>query len=278
LLVSDLQNPFFMSLIQGVEDTAQRNGYSVILCNSSEDNRREQQYLQVLYAERIAGAILIPTQERLGNALKGFHERHIPLVAADRRIQDSTIDAVLVDNIRGAREAVEHLIGHGYRRIGIITGPQTITTGRERLEGYHQALQAANITPDPLLERSGPFKEENGRVLTEELLQLTPPIDALFVANNVMTLGAFKTLLAHKIRVPNDLALVGYDETPWATLSSISLTTVMQPVYELGSTAAQRLFQRLKDPTIQTRQEILLTPTLVVRDSSYRQDVSNTPV
>src|SRR6202022_1363122 len=147
--------------------------------------------------------------------------------------------------------------------------PQAVPPGRERLVGYHQALQAANITPDPLLERSGPFKEENGRVFVEELLHLASPIDALFVANNVMTLEAFKTLLAHKIRIPDDLALVGYDETPWATLSSISLTTVIQPVYELGSTAAQRLFQRLKAPTIQTRQEILLTPTLAVRDSSY---------
>ena len=276
LLVSDLQNPFFMNLIQGVEDTAQRNGYSVILCNSREDSLREQQYLKVLYAERVSGAILIPTRENLGSTLKGFHERHIPLVAVDRRIKDTMIDAVLVDNVRGAREAVNHLIGNGYRRIGIITGPPTITTARERLTGYRQALLEAGISPDPALERSGAFREANGSMFTEELLHLTPAIDALFVANSIMTLEAFKTLLAHQIRVPDDLALVGYDETPWADLSSVSLTTVMQPIYELGCVATQRLFQHLQDSTAHARQEILLTPTLHVRASSSRLDVANT--
>ena len=163
LLVPDLQNPFFLSLIQGVEDIAHANGYSVILCNSNEDHRREQHYLEVLYAERVAGAIFIPTRERLGDALKGFHERQIPLVTVDRRIQDSAIDAVLVNNIRGACEAVEHLITQGYCRIGIITGPLTITTGREHLEGYHEALLAAGMLPNPSFERSGALKEENGR-------------------------------------------------------------------------------------------------------------------
>jgi len=267
LLISDIQNPFFTTLVRGVEDVAQRNGYSLILCNSDEDPRKEQQYIEVLCAEQVAGAIVVPTRERQ-RTMRLFHERHIPVVAVDRRIEDQHVDAVLVDNRRGARDAVSHLIANGYRRIGLVTGPPTTTTGRERLDGYCQALRAAGIPHDPALEKYGPFKEESGRLLTAELLELEEPVDALFVANNLLTLGALEALHARRLRVPDDIALVGFDEIPWAALNSISLTTVTQPVYDLGSTAATRLFQRLHNPNDFTRQEIVLTPMLRVRGSS----------
>ena len=209
LLISDIQNPFFMSLIQGVEDEAHRNGYSVLLCNSSEDALREQQYLQVLCAERVAGAIIVPTRERLGPALDGFHERNIPLVAVDRRIKDPKADAILVDNCLGARIAVTHLIDNGYRRIGVITGPKTVTTGHDRLEGYRQALQAANIPHDPALERWGSFHRESGTQLAEELLATQPTIDALFVGNNLIAMGALDAIHAHGLRVPADIGVCG---------------------------------------------------------------------
>jgi LacI family transcriptional regulator len=267
LLISDIQNLFFMDLIKGVEDVALRNGYSVLLCNSDENPQREQQYLEVLYDERVAGLIIVPTREQLGD-LERFRERNIPIVAVDRRIKSKSIDAVLVDNARGAREAVTHLITNGYRRIGTIVGPKTITTGYERLVGYRQAMEEAGIAHDPALEKFGSFKEESGRQATDELLALNPRVDALFVGNNLMTMGALNTLHKHGLFVPNDVALIGYDAMPWAALGSISLTTVAQPVYELGATAALRLFQRLQNPGEQTRQEIILTPTLRILGSS----------
>jgi LacI family transcriptional regulator, galactose operon repressor len=267
LLISDIQNLFFMDLIKGVEDIAQRNGYSVLLCNSDENAQRERQYLDVLYDERVAGLIIVPTHEQMRD-LERFRERNIPIVAVDRRIKNKHVDAVLVDNVRGAREAVKHLIANGYRRIGAITGPKTITTGYERLVGYRQALEEAGITPDPELEKLGVFREESGRQATNELLALTPRIDALFVGNNTLTMGAMDALHKHDLRVPDDVAIIGYDAMPWAALGSISLTTVTQPVYELGATAALRLFQRLQNPGTQTRQEIILTPTLRVLGSS----------
>lgn len=269
LLISDIQNPFFMGLIRGVEDQALRHEYSLILCNSSESPQREQQYLDVLYAERVAGVIVVPTREHLGEETrKRFCERGIPIVAVDRRLKDKNIDAVLVDNLRGAREAVAHLVANGYRRVGVITGPQRVTTGRERLEGYRLALQDAGIPFDPALERHGPFNAETGRTLAEELLGLEPPIDALFVGNNLMTLGAMGAIRERNLRLPADLALVGYDDIQWAEVGPVSLTTVIQPVYELGSTAALRLFQRLQNPTMESKQEIILAPELRVRASS----------
>lgn len=267
LLISDIQNPFFTALIRSVEDVAQREGYSVILCNSDENPRKERQYVEVLCAEQVAGAIVVPTNER-SRAMQLFRERHIPVVAVDRRIADRHVDVVLVDNSAGARAGVAHLIANGYRRIGLITGPPNTTTGRERREGYRQALDAAGLAHDPDLERHGAFKEQSGRVLTTQLLDLTPPIDALFSANNLLTLGALEALHARALRVPDDIAVVGFDEMPWAALSTVSLTTITQPVYDLGSTAAMRLFQRLYQRDVFTRQEIILAPTLRIRGSS----------
>jgi LacI family transcriptional regulator len=272
LLITDIQNPFFTTLIRGVEDVAQRNGYSVILCNSDEDPVKERQYIEVLCAERVAGAIVVSTHERQRD-LKLFREHNIPIVAVDRRITNLDTDAVLVDNRRGAREAVAHLLANGYRRIGVISGPLTTTTGRERLEGYRQALQEAGLEPDAQLERYGTFKEESGRQLAHELLDLEPALDALFVGNNLMTLGTLEALHMRNLRVPDDIAVVGFDEMPWAALSAISLTTVTQPVYEIGSTAALRLFQRLQNPDALTRQEIVLVPTLRIRGSSRPRTV-----
>jgi len=273
LLITDIQNPFFTALVRGVEDVAQRNGYSLILCNSDEDPHKERQYIEVLCAERVAGAIITPTREQQ-RALKLFREHNIPIVTVDRRVKDKETDAVLVDNVRGAREATAHLLANGYRHIGIISGPITTTTGHERLEGYRQALHEAGIVRNPALERIGSFKEESGQQLTYELLDTEQPLDALFTANNLMTLGALAALNERGKRVPEDIGVVGFDEMQWASLNAISLTTVAQPIYEIGSTAALRLFQRLQNPTAFTRQEIVLAPTLRVRDSSRpRPDV-----
>jgi LacI family transcriptional regulator len=268
LLISDIQNPFFANLIRGVEDEALRHEHSLILCNSDENPQREQQYLEVLYTERVAGVIVVPTRERLNEEMRQrFRERGTPIVAVDRRVRDKEIDAVLTDNVTGARDAVAHLIANGYRRIGVTTGPEIVTTGRERLEGYRLALREAGIPLDPALERCGSFRAESGRELAEQLLDLTPPIDALFVGNNLLTLGALHAIQGRNLRIPDDIAIVGYDDIPWAELGSISLTTVTQPVYDLGSAAAVRLFQRMSNPT-QSRQEIILSPTLRVRGSS----------
>jgi DNA-binding LacI/PurR family transcriptional regulator len=267
LLISDIQNPFFTTLIHSIEQEAQRHGYSVLLCNSDENPQRERQNIEMLCSEHVAGAIVVPTHEQ-PRELREFQKHDIPIIAVDRRVKDRTTDAVLVDNVRGAYEGVTHLITNGYRRIGVVTGPLSTTTGRERLEGYRKALDEAAITHDPSLERIGSFREDSGQQLTNELLNLNPPIDALFTANNLMTLGALEAIHKRNLRIPEDIAIVGFDEMPWAALSAISLTTVTQPVYEIGSTAALRLFQRIENPSALTKQELVLAPTLRIRGSS----------
>jgi LacI family transcriptional regulator len=278
LLISDIQNPFFTGLVRGVEDIAQQHGHSVILCNSDEDPKKERQYVDVLCAEHVAGAIIVPASEH-SQSFQRFRELNIPLVAVDRRLEGRTTDAVLVDNVRGAYDAVLHLTAAGYRRIGLITGPIATTTGKHRREGYRRALAEAGISRDPTLERIGTFKERSGAELAAELLALDPPIDALFITNNLMTLGALETLHARGVRIPDDVAVVAFDDAPWASLPPISLTTVSQPVYELGTTAANRLFQRMQENAELSHQEIVLSPTLCIRRSSRpRSSPSSVPV
>jgi LacI family transcriptional regulator, galactose operon repressor len=267
LLVTEFRNPFFMDIVHGVEDVTQEHGYLLVLCNSKEDQDREGQYIELLCAEQVAGAIVVPTTDRKP-ILTPLVESGIPVVCVDRRVRDRAIDSVLIDNVGAAREAVAHLIGNGYRRIGIVTGPDRTTTARERLEGYHSALREAGIAPDPELERRGPFTQDRGRQLTSELLDLTPAVEALLIGNNRLMQGALHAIYAHGLRIPDDIAVVGFDDVPWIAPGSVSLTTVTQPAYELGCTAALRLIQRLKHPTHLARQETVLTYRLQIGDSS----------
>jgi DNA-binding LacI/PurR family transcriptional regulator len=267
LLVTEFRNPFFMDIVHGVEDVTQEYGYLLVLCNSKEDQDREGQYIELMCAEQVAGAIVVPTTDRKP-ILTPLVESGIPVVCVDRRVNDRAIDTVLIDNSAAARAAVAHLIGNGYRRIGLVTGPDRTTTARERLEGYRGALLDAGIALDPALERRGPFTEERGRQLTDELLDLDPAVEALLIGNNRLMQGALAAIYAHGMRIPEDIAVVGFDEVPWMTPGSVSLTTVMQPAYELGSTAALRLIQRLKHPDRLARQETVLSYRLHIGDSS----------
>jgi DNA-binding LacI/PurR family transcriptional regulator len=267
LLVSDIQNPFFLEVLRGVEDTIQQHGYLLVLSNTAEDPMRERQYIEVMCAEAVAGAIVVPTTDRT-SILQPFVEAGIPVVALDRRVHDPAVDTVLLDNVAAAREAVAHLIANGYRRIAMITGPERTTTARERLAGYRQALRQAGIAPDAVLERRGPFTADTGRERTRELLALQPPIDALLAGNNRLTMGALEAIHDHGLRIPADIAVVSFDQVPWISPGSISLTMVTQPAYELGSAAALRLVQRLQHPRPLARQEIVLAHRLDIGDSS----------
>jgi LacI family transcriptional regulator len=275
LLIIDIQNPFYMDVMRGVEEVAQQNGYLLVVCNSAEDPKKEQQYIDVLASEPVAGVVIVPTHERM-QGLDTLLARNIPVVAIDRRIRNRTIDAVLIDNVIAAKEAVSHLIANGYRRIGIIGGPRSTTTGSERLLGYRQALQEAGIPLDPQLEQQGPYHEETGQRGVNALLDLDPPIEALFTGNNRLTVGALRALYARHLRVPGDVALAGFDEVGWAVPDLVSVTAVKQPSYELGKTAAIRLLQRLQHPD-SSRQEIILQHQLLIRESSRPRTAANEP-
>lgn len=265
LILSDIANPFFTTVVRGIEDLAYANKYSLLLCNSDEDRAKEALYLRVLLAEKVAGAIISPTDED-SIACAALIESGIPVVAMDRRLRSLRVDTVLVDNVSGAYRAVSHLIQLGHRRIGLIGGPTTITTGRERQQGYEKALIDHGLAIDEDLIRVGDFKQDSGHQKACELLELRDPPTAIFAANNLMTLGALNAIHEKGLNIPQDVAVVGFDDMPWAPSLNPPLTTVAQPAYELGRVAAEMLLARIANPDRPIR-EIRLETALIIRMS-----------
>lgn len=268
LVLGDIENPFTIAMLRGVEEEVRRNKYLLVICNNPPSPRVEEQhqYFEILVAAPVAGAIINPVQERL-KALELLKARSVPIVTIDQRVRDTSIDSVRIDNIQAARELTEHLITNGYRRIAIVTGPKSSTTANDRLLGYRQALQEAGIAYDASIEAHGPFIEETGQQAAYTFLDLAHPPDAIFTANNRQTAGVYRALLSRKKRVPQDIALVGFDQVSWDMPGSVSVTTIMQPGYELGRAAANRLIQHLKQPET-PKQDIILPHQLVIRESS----------
>jgi LacI family transcriptional regulator len=278
LLISDIANPFFIRAVRAIEDVAQENGYNVILCNTDEDAAKEAQYLRVLMEKRVDGIILATTAGSR-QMVRDVRWRRIPLVLFDRELPGVATDLVKVDGVTGGRLATEHLLRLGHRRIAIIHGPVVRSTGAERLQGYLEALRAAGVRPDPALIQEGNFKQDSGRTGAQRLLALSPPPTALFCTNNLMTVGALQTLGEQGVRIPADLSLIGYDDMEWWTLTHPPLTTVGQPVYELGREAMRLLLAQIEAPGRRRAQRVVLKPELLARASCGppRASTSNTP-
>jgi DNA-binding LacI/PurR family transcriptional regulator len=265
LVLPDIQNPFFADLARGVEDVAQRHGYLVFLGNTDEDAAKEKLYLDVMRAESVDG-IIVPPSSETDEAVADLVRRKLPVVCVDRSLRRGKVDTVVVDNVRGAREAMEHLIGLGHRRIGFIEGLPQLSTSRERLQGYRQALEEHGIAFDPSLVLQGDSRQASGRDLTHKLLALPERPTALLVGNNLMTLGALEMIHQKGLRIPEDVAILGYDDMPWALALNPPLTAVRQPGDEVGRRAMELLLQRIRDPQ-RSVSLVMMQPELVVRKS-----------
>ncbi|MBE3575894.1 MAG: LacI family DNA-binding transcriptional regulator [Firmicutes bacterium] len=281
-LVPDISNPYFPEVARGVEDAANAAGYHVILCNTDDRARKEQEYLEALLDRRIDGAVIIPVAEgsRVPKLLKGTG---LPAVLLDRDI-DPELDTVMADNVAGARQAMRHLLGLGHRRIAAITGPTRSSTARERLEGYRQALAEHEIPFDPDLVVEGDFRRPSGYQGMLRLLDLPQPPTAVFAANDMMALGALHAAEERGVRVPEDLAVVGFDDIALAEATRPKLTTVAQPKYEMGRLGVELLLQRIPEGGRRGQgrrpQRLVLESRLVVRQSSLivRSQLAPEPV
>jgi LacI family transcriptional regulator len=266
LVITDIQNPFFISVMQGVEDTAYANQTSILFCNTSEDLARQQMYLDVMQAERAAGLILVPTSNTSAKSLTGLKLSRTPLVLLDRWIAGLEADIVQVDNVGGAQLAVRHFIDLGHDRIALVVGAPNLSTGRERQRGYRDCLMAAGLPIDESLIKTGnPYKEDGYRLTRDLMLSAQPP-RAIVVGNSMMTLGALQALRELGVRIPDDVAIVGFDDLPWADELCPPLTAVSQPTYELGREAVHLLLRRLAEPDAPFR-TLTLQTRLIVRES-----------
>ncbi|WFE27005.1 LacI family DNA-binding transcriptional regulator [Solwaraspora sp. WMMD791] len=270
VLISDIGNPFFTALVRGVEDVAQQVGYSVVLCNTDEDPAKEARYLNAVLAEQVAGVLIAPSGA--AGDLDRLTALRVPFVVIDRQLHGGRIDTVLVDNEHGARLATAHLAESGYRRIACITGRRGVYTASSRLAGYRLALADAGQPYREELVRYADFRTDGGYQAMADLLRMSPRPDALFAANNLMTVGAVECLVDQGVDVPAEMGVVGFDDLPWAHLVRPALTTVTQPTYELGEAAAHLLAARIADPD-RAATTVTLPTKLQVRESSTRRKV-----
>jgi len=250
VVVSDIENPHFTQMVRSVEDSAYLKGYRVLLCNTDEDPAKQREYLGVLIAERVAGAIISPT-EAAAPEITELIDSGAAVVAFDRAIEDKRADAVVAANSEGAKLATEHLIVTGHERVGFVAGLAGIETAARRQAGYEHAMAAAGLAP--LIAR-GDFRVEGGERATLELLSLGAT--ALVVGNNLMAVGALRAAKQARRRVPRDLALVAVDDPPWAELTDPPLSTLAQPVRAMAAAATQLLIGRLEGRRRRARREV----------------------
>jgi LacI family transcriptional regulator len=271
LIISDIGNPFFTSVARGVEDVAQREGYSIVLCNSDEDATKEAQYLDVAEREQVSGVILSPNVA--GSDISRLTAANIPVVAVDRSMR-GPVDSVLVLSRDGARNATLHLLDEGWNRPACVTGPAQADTAEQRLAGYLDALRERHIRSAQTLIRHTDYRADTARAAVAGLLNQRNPPDALFVANSSMALGALEELAHRGLRAGVDIGLIAFDDAPWAPFVNPPMSVVAQPAYELGVRAGELLLDRIAKKAPPEPRTELLSTSLIVRDSSRRRVAS----
>ncbi|MEU7820479.1 LacI family DNA-binding transcriptional regulator [Catellatospora sp. NPDC049133] len=241
LVIPDIENPFFTALARGVEDVARAAGYSVVLCNTDEDHDTELRYLDVALSANMAGVIIAAAG---GNSdLSGLIARKCPVVAVDRSPHGVDVDAVIVDHRAGGRAATQALVEQGFQRIACITGPSDVETATQRADGWRDAVTAARPVDERYL-RYADFRAEGGAAAMSELLALPEPPDAVFVANDLMSVGALRVLSEHS-KLPPATGMAVFGDLPFLPLVPIPITVVHMPARHLGTTAAKLLLERI---------------------------------
>ncbi|MFI9586944.1 LacI family DNA-binding transcriptional regulator [Streptomyces sp. NPDC052236] len=263
LVISDVLNPYFTELARSVEEEARALGYSVIFGNANERPELQDHHVRTLLDRRVDGLLVSPTEGgsplMLDTARTGT-----PMVFVDRWIPGVDVPVVRADGRRAIRDLVAHLHALGHRRLAIITGPATTTTGSERVEAFRQAIGEHGLPLPEAYIGQGDFQTASGRRATERFLALPEPPEVVFAADNLMALGALDAMRAHGLHVPDDIALAVFDDIPWFTHTDPPITAIAQPTGELGGAAVRALVDLIEG---RPPQSVTLAARLVVRRS-----------
>jgi LacI family transcriptional regulator len=265
LIVPDVANPFFAPVVRGAETTARKAGYRLLLCNSEGDLRLEKEYIEDLVSHRVEGLLIAPAGDQSRHSVFPLMRRGFPVVLIDRALPDLDCDLVVSDSAAGARRLTEHLLSLGHRDIAHLTDADDTSTGRERLRGYREALEAAGR----------PFREDlvfrttvdliGGYRATQQALALDPMPTAIFAVNNMTAVGAMKALRERGLSVPDHMALVCFDDVEHLAVLSPFLTVIDQPAETFGSLGTQLLLERLAGKSGPRSRRIVLQTDLIVR-------------
>jgi LacI family transcriptional regulator len=276
LVVLDVANPFFTDVARGVEDEASESGLAVILCNSDDQQAKETHYLELLEEHRVQGILITPVPGA-HDRLARLQRRGTPVVLVDSRSPTHGQCSVAVDDVLGGDLAVTHLLGQQHERIAFVGGPMSFRQVADRHEGAERALRRAGLRADQLqvIETTAlnvPAGKLAGTAIAEMPAALRPT--AVFCANDLLALGVLQEMTAHRIRVPDGVSIVGYDDIDFAAAAAVPLSSVRQPRHQLGRTAAQLLLEEALGEASHQHRQVVFEPELVIRQSSLarRQD------
>lgn len=268
LIVPDFADPFFTLILRGAEAVASRAGYRVILCNTDGDVEREDAYLEDMVAHRVEGLLIAPVSDRSRNNLRRLGPHRVPYVLVDRSIPGIEADVVQGDSVDGARQITAHLIGLGHTRIAHITESPDVSTARDRLRGYTDAMAEAGIPFQADLVVEAPAPNINGGYqAAQALLCLEPRPSAIFAVNNLAAVGAIRAIRAHGLEIPGDIAVVCFDDIELAAMLCPFLTVMAQPAESFGTLAVQLLLERIAGRAPERRRRVVLPADLIVRES-----------
>ncbi len=265
LVIADISNPFFPEVVRGVEDEATPRGYHVILLDTDEDRSKEVRSIEFLLTEHVDG--LIVCGSRAPRSILLDVARRLPLVLINRTLPGQIAWTVMTDNYVGGRQATSHLLSLGHRRIGYLGGPGFSQASRDRLHGYRAALKHYGLPYDPQLIAIGRPDISGGGDVAARLIGLHEPPTALFSYDDLMAIGAVEEITRRGLRVPEDAAVVGFDDIELAKFATPPLTTISQPKYRLGREATRLLLALLSEEHAPWRRTLVLAPTLIVRTS-----------
>ncbi len=267
LLIPDITNPFFPAIARGIEEAAVEKGYSTFLCNTNWNKNIEKKYLNVLIQKQVDGLILTPSSESTDH-LKFIKKLTPPKVFVNKIIDNSSDTFIIIDNKKGAYQAVEHLIKKGHENIAFIGGEKSSTANKERLTGYKNAMQDNGLKINNDYVKMKGFNRTSGYFIMKEMLMSEGcQITAVFSANDLLALGAIQAIKEANFNIPEDIAIVGFDDIEFASLPEIQLTTVSQPKYQMGQIAFDALYEKLTGQKTKER-KIILEPSLIIRGTS----------
>ena len=267
LIVPDVANPFFTLIVRGAEDVARRAGYRVILCDTRADLAIEREVIEEMIAHRADGILIAPVSDRSRDHLRRLAKFGVPFVLIDRTVDGVDADVVLGDSLGGARRLVDHLISLGHRRIGLIVESDEVSTARDRRRGYEAALAEAGIPLDPALVAHATVDPAGGVDGMTRLLALEERPTAVFTVNNLVALGAIEAVRAAGLEVPDDVALVCFDDIDYASRLYPFLTVMEQPAETFGTLSTQLLLERIDGRGSDRSRVVVLPAEFVVRKS-----------
>jgi LacI family transcriptional regulator len=265
LVIPDCTNMYFAEIAQQIDQKGFKLGYNVILCNSDNEAEKQHHYIRLLISKQVDGVILIST-DHTEKDIELLEKHNVPTVLVDRNVSSHNVDIIMVDNFKGGHIAAAHLVDCGYVRIGCVTGPANISSSIDRLNGFKEELKSHGLTiPKSYIVR-GNFQYSGGKDAFGALMKLPDLPEAIFACNDMMALGCMHAALESGLRIPQDIAIIGYDNIIFNEITFIGLTTIAQPLQKITTQTILYLESRIQDKNIAPRTSIF-DPALIVRES-----------